>query len=511
MSTVGLLFVALCLSADAGPEPALRTVEELARDLKPSVVVVDSLGRDGERRGVGTGFVVHPSGLVATNLHVVGESRPIRVTLSDGKVHTATAVHAFDRRLDLAVVKIDASGLPALPLADSDALQQGQEVVALGNPQGLEYSVVAGVLSAQREVDGRPMLQLAIPVEPGNSGGPVVDRRGRVCGILTMKSAVTPNLGFAVVSNALKSLLDQPKPVPMERWLTVGALDPREWTALFGAQWRQRGGRLYVDGAGDAPGGGWGGRSLCLATSAVPGVPCELSCNVKLAAEEGAAGLVFHSDGADRCYGFYPTAGALRLTRFDGPTVFTWKILAEVRTGHYKPGEWNALKVRLEPGVVRCYVNDRLVVESTDQTYTGGKAGVAKFRDTQAEFRGFRAAATTADDRTKKVDELVARLAAAGPKRSPSPTLLDELAAAGPAGGRRLHEQAAALEEQAAALRRAAVAVHERAVLNELSKLAAQGDDLPLVRAALLIARLDNPDLDAAAYERAVDRLAEEV
>ena len=144
MSTAGLLLLALHLAADARTEPALRTVEELARDLKPSVVVVDSLGRDGEQRGVGTGFVVHPDGLVATNLHVVGEARPIRVTLSDGKVHAATAVHAFDRRLDLAVVKIDARGLPALPLADSDALQQGQEVVALGNPQGLEYSVVAG-------------------------------------------------------------------------------------------------------------------------------------------------------------------------------------------------------------------------------------------------------------------------------------------------------------------------------------------------------------------------------
>ena len=136
------------------------------------------------------------------------------------------------------------------------------------------------------------MIQLAIPLEPGNSGGPLLDLFGRVQGLLTLKSAVTENLGFAMPINALKPLVKKPNPIPMAKWLTIGALDPDEWTVLFGARWRQRAGRILVDG----PGSGFGGRSLCL-WKAPPKVPYELAVSVKLGDESGAAGLVFHSDG----------------------------------------------------------------------------------------------------------------------------------------------------------------------------------------------------------------------
>src|SRR5262249_39206256 len=142
-------------------------------------------------------------GLVATNLHVVGEGRGVTVELTGGKRYKATAVHAFDRHLDLAVVRIDAKGLPVLPLGDAGRIKDGQAVVAVGNPRGLKHSVVSGVVSGRREIEGRAMLQLAIPVERGNSGGPVVDMQGRVLGVLTAKSLVTPNLGFAVPVDAL--------------------------------------------------------------------------------------------------------------------------------------------------------------------------------------------------------------------------------------------------------------------------------------------------------------------
>ena len=77
----------------------------------------------------------------------------------------------------------------------------------------------------------------------------------------------------------------------------------------------------------DGPGTGFGGRSFCLSGQTVPEVPFEVAVTVRLDDESGAAGLIFHADGADRHYGFYPTGGKLRLTRFDGPDVFTWKIL----------------------------------------------------------------------------------------------------------------------------------------------------------------------------------------
>ena len=110
-------------------------------------------------------------------------------------------------------------------------LAQGEPVVVMGNPQGLKHSVVSGVLSGTREIDGRNMMQLAIPVEPGNSGGPVLDMQGRVLGIVTMKSLVTENLGFAVSVSDLKPLLDKPNPVPIDRWLTIGAIDRAQWEA----------------------------------------------------------------------------------------------------------------------------------------------------------------------------------------------------------------------------------------------------------------------------------------
>src|SRR6184192_1111821 len=136
---LSLLLVTLPVHADT-PRPEAKTVEQVAEQVRKSVVVITVPGRDGKRGGLGTGFVVG-DGLVATNLHVVGEGRAVTVELADGKRHEATAVHAFDRGLDLAVVRVDAKGLPVLPLGDSARVKDGQPVVAVGNPRGLKHSV----------------------------------------------------------------------------------------------------------------------------------------------------------------------------------------------------------------------------------------------------------------------------------------------------------------------------------------------------------------------------------
>src|SRR5207302_4683293 len=185
-------------NASSSPKPspqrnsaATKTVEQITSLARKSVVVITHAGRNGKRQGLGTGFVIGADGLIATNLHVLGEGRPITVETAAGKRYEVTSIHASDRGRDLALLQVAANDLPALELGDSDALKEGQAVVALGNPVGLTYSVVSGVVSGKREIAGRPMIQLAIPVEPGNSGGPVLDLYGRVQGILTMKSAVT--------------------------------------------------------------------------------------------------------------------------------------------------------------------------------------------------------------------------------------------------------------------------------------------------------------------------------
>ncbi|HEV3203222.1 MAG TPA: trypsin-like peptidase domain-containing protein, partial [Gemmataceae bacterium] len=368
--------------------PADKSVEQLAETVRQSVVVIRAAGRDRQRQGLGSGFVVGADGLIATNLHVIGEARPVTVQFHDGKRHDVIAVEAFDRALDLALVRIKASNLIPLPLGDSEKLKPGQSLVAVGNPRGLEFSVVSGVVSGLRDIDGRSMIQVAIPVETGNSGGPVLDLQGRVQGILTMKSLVTANLGFALTINSLKPLLQKPNPIPMERWLTIGALDPKEWKTLYGGRWRQRGGKLQVDG----PGTGFGGRSICLSQRPLLEVPFEVAVTVRLDDENGAAGLLFHADEKDKHYGFYPSGGQLRLTRFEGPDVNSWKILHQIPSPHYAPGDWNTLKVRIQKDKFLCFVNDHLVLESTDTGLASGRVGLAKFRNTQAEFKNFKLA-----------------------------------------------------------------------------------------------------------------------
>ncbi|MBM3903323.1 MAG: serine protease, partial [Verrucomicrobia bacterium] len=145
---------------------------ELVNRVKPSLVVLSTRSRGGAGEGVGTGFVIDPSGLVATSLHVVGESQPVTARLASGETVEVLGLHAFDRHADLAILRVAATNLPALTLGDDSALATGAEVVAMGNPLGLENSVVAGVLSGRRIFDEIEMLQLAMPIEPGNSGGP---------------------------------------------------------------------------------------------------------------------------------------------------------------------------------------------------------------------------------------------------------------------------------------------------------------------------------------------------
>lgn len=490
-------------------EPATESVEQLTQRARQSVVVVTQSGRDGQRVGLGAGFIVAADGLIVTNAHVIGEARPIAVELADGRKFDVTAVHASDRALDLAVVRIDAAGLPALPLGDSDAVKQGQSVLAIGNPLGLKHSVVTGVVSGLREIEGRPMIQLAMPIEPGNSGGPLLDGQGRVQGILTLKSALTPNLGFALSVNTLKPLLAKPNPIAMSRWLTIGALDPRQWSPLFGARWRQRAGRIVVEGLGQ----GFGGRSLCLSLQPAVAGAFEVAVSVKLDDEGGAAGLAFGSDGEHKHFGFYPSGGKLRLTRFDGPDVFSWHVLDERPSPHYRSGQWNELRVRVTDGKIACYVNDHLAIEAAETVPAAARIGLAKFRDTRAEFKHFRAGdklepTAVPDGQAQALRQAIDALAAGGRDERQAIQALAPQSAA----GRVLRERAQALDEQAARLRRLAQEVHEQQAIAELGQ-AVSGDEaqIDLLRAALLIARLDNEELEIEPYLTEVGRMAEEI
>lgn len=486
-----------------------QDVSGLTEQVKKSLVVVTFSGRDGKQEGLGSGFIIDKDGLIATNMHVIGEARPIQVRLQDGRKFDVQSIHASDRHLDLAVLKIDASDLPVLPLGDSDAVKQGTPAIAMGNPRGFRFSVVAGVISGIREIDEKPLMQLGMLIEQGNSGGPVVDYEGNVQGIVALKSLAEKNVAFAVPINQLKPLLENPNPIPMKRWLTIGVLDEEKWNTLFGSTWNQRAGRILVKGRG----AGFGGRSIALSKQDVPQPPYEVEVAVRMEDEGGAAGLVFESDGDTRHFGFYPSNESMRLTRFDGQDVFSWTVLEELRTDVYKPGEFNTFKVRVEQDKILCYVNDRQVIEQNGETLRTGKVGLVKFRDTIAEFKNFRLGTDLPSLRPSP--EIVTRLKSdlekidltETPPRKVAKSFLEEKHA-----GAVIELRAEELESEAERLRQLAKDVHVQKVIARLkSVLEVPEEDIDLIQAGLLIARIDNPELQTEPYLQEVHRMTEEI
>jgi serine protease Do len=178
------------------------------------------------QEAIGAGVILSPDGYIVTNAHVVQGARKIRVRLpgleetrkQDSKLHgpVSATIVGVDTQSDLAVLKIDATDLPALEFADSDKLKQGQVVFAFGSPQGLENSVTMGVVSATArqvsEDNPTTYVQTDAPINPGNSGGPLVDVDGHVVGIDTFilsESGGSEGLGFAIPSNVVRNIYEQ--------------------------------------------------------------------------------------------------------------------------------------------------------------------------------------------------------------------------------------------------------------------------------------------------------------
>ncbi len=233
------------------PQPALggssQTFVDIAKSVKPAVVNIyatksgrsegsgttpfdDPLFRkffgdeffrrfehpkERKERGLGSGVIVESNGLIITNNHVVGKADDIRVTLSDKREFKAKLI-GTDPKTDVAVVKIDAAGLPTVPWADSDKLEVGEFVLAVGNPFGLTQTVTLGIVSALGRAAGiaeyEDFIQTDAAINPGNSGGPLVNVRGELVGINTAifsQSGGNMGIGFAVPSNMAQSIMGQ--------------------------------------------------------------------------------------------------------------------------------------------------------------------------------------------------------------------------------------------------------------------------------------------------------------
>ena len=140
---------------------------------------------EAQPRGVGSGFILTQDGFVMTNAHVVDGAEEVVVTLPDKREFKARVVGTPDKRTDVAVIKIDATGLPAVRIGDITRLKVGEWVMAIGSPFGLENTVTAGIVSAKQRDTGDylPFIQTDVAINPGNSGGPLINMRGEVVGI----------------------------------------------------------------------------------------------------------------------------------------------------------------------------------------------------------------------------------------------------------------------------------------------------------------------------------------
>ncbi|WP_310738469.1 DegQ family serine endoprotease [Ideonella alba] len=155
-----------------------------------------------QRRGVGSGFILTADGLIMTNAHVVDGADELIVTLTDKREFKAKLIGA-DARTDVAVVKIEANGLPAVKIGDVSRLKVGEWVMAIGSPFNLENTVTAGIVSAKQRDTGDylPFIQTDVAINPGNSGGPLLNMRGEVVGINSQ--IYSPSGGYAGISFAI--------------------------------------------------------------------------------------------------------------------------------------------------------------------------------------------------------------------------------------------------------------------------------------------------------------------
>jgi serine protease Do len=216
--------------APAGGPPAAtlapRSFADIAAGVNPAVVNLSVVGGApvgdeaelppdhppiGPGRGEGSGFIVDPAGYILTNHHVVAEPARILVRLADGRELPGRLVGA-DPSTDIALVKVEAGGLPVVRLGDSDRLRVGDWVAALGNPYGFDHSITVGVVSSKgRKIyDGTfdSYIQTDAAINPGNSGGPLVDLSGDAVGINSAVSLEGQGIGFAIPINVAREIME---------------------------------------------------------------------------------------------------------------------------------------------------------------------------------------------------------------------------------------------------------------------------------------------------------------
>ena len=212
-----------------------QSPQQIAKKAFGSTVLLVMEDANGQPLSLGSGFFVR-DGEIASNLHVVeGAARGYAKLVGQKTKYNIEGITAIDNIRDLVVLKISASGTPTLPFGNSDTVQVGESVYAVGNPQGLEGTFSQGIVSSIREVGTDKLLQITAPISPGSSGGPVLNDRGEVIGVSVATFRGGQNLNFAIPSNYLKALLGKLGP-PKQLAQVKPANAPRSILADLGGK-----------------------------------------------------------------------------------------------------------------------------------------------------------------------------------------------------------------------------------------------------------------------------------
>jgi S1-C subfamily serine protease len=208
---VGFIMI-FCVAVGFFPEKAFGAQEadweSLVNQVKPGVLSIKS--DQGNSMSIGAGFIINPDGYALTNAHVVGDKKTVVVKLIDDKTFTANVV-AVNTEDDLALLKLPVTNLPTLRLA-SGKISEGQPVMAIGAPYGMDFTVTRGIISnTNRLLKNNNYIQTDTPLNPGNSGGPLVNGNGEVIGINSAIIALSNSVGFAIPVAKLNNFLDQHK------------------------------------------------------------------------------------------------------------------------------------------------------------------------------------------------------------------------------------------------------------------------------------------------------------
>lgn len=227
---------ALGVSAAPVPSPAhpsqpTLSLQQLFKQSAPAVVLIAQFDAAGKRTSLASGFVVSPSGVIVTNHHVISPDQGavrIVVKLPRGDVYTDVRIVYAEARRDFAVLSLKATGLPTLKTGDSDTVEVGDQVVAIGNPMGLDLTFTSGIVENVRidPAKGYRFIQHQAPISPGSSGGPLLNMRGEVVGINTFHIQDAQNLNGAVPIKYVKPYFGDSAKMTWEEYAHVSATIP---------------------------------------------------------------------------------------------------------------------------------------------------------------------------------------------------------------------------------------------------------------------------------------------